>query len=67
MADLAPENADAWQLFFRVTSRFAADLHCVNAVLARVLDSLDGDEALDLLERLSLIYDTLCPPPEPKS
>jgi hypothetical protein len=65
MEDIAPENAEAWGLFQRISCRFAAEFQTASAFLARVLDGMDGDDALDLLDRLSLIFDAVCPPKKP--
>lgn len=60
---LDADNREAWSLFTTLYCRLAVDLPGVaGAVLARVIEDRRGDEATDLLERLSLIYEIVCPP-----
>lgn len=62
-ANLWPENAEAWVIFSSVARRFVADLHLGAYVLERQLADHTTDDALDLLDRLSLIYDLVSPAP----
>jgi hypothetical protein len=64
---LWPENAAAWALFNRIARRFVADLHAGGEALHRLTADLDAEDFADLLDRLTLIYDVVCPPPEPKA
>lgn len=59
LADL--ENARAWRIFHQVTCRFNADLQCGGAALERLTGDLDAETFADLLDRLRVLYDTLCP------
>jgi hypothetical protein len=60
---LDAENAEAWRIFGRIYSRLALDMPgFVEPFLARVLADYDTDDALDLSERLGVIYDVLNPP-----
>jgi hypothetical protein len=64
--DLDPENSEAWTLFSTLYCRLAADLPGVaGALLAKVIESRSSDEATDLMNRLNVIYDTVCPPKTP--
>jgi hypothetical protein len=61
--DLDPDNRAAWQLFGQVVSRLTMDVPgLVTPVLARIVSDMNGDDTLDLLQRLSVIYDTIVPP-----
>ena len=62
-ANLWPENAEAWAIFVSVARRFVADVHLGAYVLERQLADYTTDDALDILERLSLIYDLVSPAP----
>lgn len=66
LEDLWPENAEAWRLYHSLVSRFVADLGAGAEALRRATSGVaDGEAWAELLERLSLIYDLLCPPSTP--
>jgi len=67
MNDLWPENMAAWTLFHQVACRFSVDFHATPPMLAAVLRECDAEESLELLQRLSVIYDTVYPPPPKKT
>jgi hypothetical protein len=63
---LDPDNLEAWRLFGQILSRLCVDVPgLVSPILARVVAERDGEAATDLLQRLSLIYETVCPPKTP--
>lgn len=59
--DLQPENADAWGTFQRVSTRFLVDLHAGGLALDRLTADYSPDEFLDLVERLTVLYDIVAP------
>jgi len=63
---LAPENAEAWALFWRVCRRLTLDLALGGALIAKALEELNAEDSFDLVERLSTIYD-ICVPPTKQS
>lgn len=68
LEELDTANREAWHVFGQVCRRICHDIPGLAApVMARVVKDKDPEEATDLLERLSLIYDAVSPPPEPKS
>ncbi len=66
-AALWPENAEAWRVFLSVARRFIADTHLTPVVLAQHLAGRDEEHALDLIDRLALIYDMVVPSPKGES
>ncbi len=68
MNEIWPENLAAWKLFHQIACRFSVDFQATPPVLSAVLRDQDAEESLDLLQRLSVIYDTVYPPkPKPTS
>jgi hypothetical protein len=65
LTGLAPENAEAWRIYRLVASRFAADLHAGGVVLERITADLDPEAFEDLIQRLRILYEVLCPPTTP--
>jgi hypothetical protein len=64
LEDLWSENAEAWRLFNQMATRFTADLHLGGEVFRRLTaEVVDAEDLGDLLDRLSLIYELLYPPP----
>lgn len=61
-----PENFEAWSLFHRSVSRFTVDTHLTGIMVGRELAERDKEDAYTLLERLTMLYDILHPPPESK-
>lgn len=59
-----PENADAWRLFHKLFSRFTVDTHTASVLLEKLIAERDTDDAFDLMDRFTLLYDTLHPPPK---
>jgi hypothetical protein len=65
---LWPENAEAWRIFQQVVTRFTVDLHAGNEVLRRATAHVDDVEEFGaLMDRLSLIYELVYPPPTPST
>jgi hypothetical protein len=64
---LWPENAEAWRVFRQIATQFTVDLHAGNEVLRRLTGGLDDEAFGALLDRLSLIYTLLYPPPAAKA
>jgi len=60
---LWPVNRQAWSLSRQVLTRFTFDTHSVALALERATRDLDVEEFADLVERLSMIYSHLYPPP----
>lgn len=60
---LDADNQRAWALTHTVCSRFLGDAHAVGLALNRLTTDLDTDDFADMLSRVTLIYDVLCPPP----
>lgn len=58
------ENWEAWQLFHRVFTRCSVDTHVASVLVARLLNERETNDAFDLMERFTLLYDILQPPPE---
>jgi hypothetical protein len=65
--DLWPENAEAWNLFHRVCSRFTNEFQMVPVLVQKVIADLEPEDAIELAERRTLIYDTVGPPTPKKS
>lgn len=59
---LDEDNRRAWALWQRVAHRFVVDLHAGGQVLAWALADDPPEVALSMVERLSILYDTLHPP-----
>jgi len=51
-------------VYHQVASRFVVDLQAGGTVLALALADLPASDALACVERLSIIHDTLSPPPQ---
>lgn len=66
--DLAtdPANFEAYRIFQQAVSRFTVDTHTAPAILGRLTEHLGPEAYADLLDRLGLLYDVLCPAPERK-
>lgn len=58
---LFPENVLAWWLYTQVATRFLVDLHAGGLALQRLTADLSSDEFSETLERLTLLYDVVCP------
>lgn len=58
------ENRRAWDLTHLLCSRLMADTHGAGPLLVALTSDLDPEERADLLRRMTLIYDTLVPPPK---
>jgi hypothetical protein len=61
--ELWAENIDAWQVFQDLARRFVVDVGIGALVLERHLADRGIADALDLVDRLALIYDVVCPRP----
>lgn len=59
---LQPENREAWGLFKRLCSRFTHEFHVVPVLMERAIAEMEFDDAVELSQRLSVIYDGLYPP-----
>jgi hypothetical protein len=63
LEDLDPDNRQAWHLFGQTVTRLCVDVPgLVAPFIAKVISELDADDAMDLLARLSIIYDKVLPP-----
>ncbi len=60
------ENLEAWRVFHRCVTRFSVDTHTTSLLLDGELRGRDPADVPDLMSRLTLLYDILHPPPEPK-
>ena len=65
LAALDPANRDAWALFRRLVIRLAGDLGAGGVVLARLTSEMSLSEFEDMWHRLSILYDAICPVPQP--
>jgi hypothetical protein len=62
---LAVENAEAWRTYGRLMAhRWVWDADCGPWWIGEVFRGIDPDERDDLMDRISVIYDTLHPPKE---
>jgi hypothetical protein len=60
---LDPENREAWQLFGSIVSRLTLEIPgVVGPMFAKVIRDLNSEDAIELVQRLSVIYDTVIPP-----
>lgn len=60
------ENLEAWHLFNRAVNRFTVDAHVAGSVVLKIAGDRDPESFGDLVERLALLYDVVCPPTQPK-
>lgn len=58
---LEPVNANAWEVFTRIATRFVVDVGLGHEVVRRKCRQLSDDDSDELLDRLSLIYDIVMP------
>ena len=58
---LWPENADAWAIFQRLAQRFVVDAGLTPMLLTALTTDRDPQETVDLLERLTELYDIVVP------
>ena len=65
-ADLWPENAEAWRVFQGLASRLLVDWHLGPEVLRRLSEDFGPESFRDLMERLTVVYDLIYPPPPEK-
>jgi hypothetical protein len=61
-----PQNADAYRIFQQTVNRFTVDTHTAATILERLTEHLGPVAYADLIDRLGLLYDVLCPAPERK-
>jgi hypothetical protein len=59
-------NAEAWRLFTQTITRFSSDLHLAGVMVDRMTAGMDPEDFADLMRRFGILYDVLCPPPEPR-
>lgn len=64
LATLWPENIAAWRLFQQLRTRFVVDAGFVGGAFQMYTAEWSNDLRVDVLERLSVIYDLIIPPPE---
>lgn len=57
-------NRQAWQLFRQVATRFLSDAHAIPLALERLTADMDAETFADVVERLTVIYNVVCPPKE---
>lgn len=62
-ASVWPENLDAWHVFQRLAARVVVETHVGAEVFRRLTEERGPDDVDDLVERLSVIYEWLVPPP----
>jgi hypothetical protein len=60
------QNFEAWTLFHRCVTRFTVDTHIAHVMLEREVAEREKDDAFELMDRLTVLYDSLHPPPEKK-
>lgn len=60
------KNADAYRIFQQTVNRFTVDTHTAPAILGRLTEHLAPEDYGELVDRLGLLYDVLCPAPERK-
>ena len=65
LAGLDDANQEAWALYRKVITRLSADLHAGGIVLDRLSREMSAREFEDTWRRLVILYNALCPPPEP--
>jgi hypothetical protein len=58
---LDADNAAAWALFRRLSTRFVIERRLVPMLLARETTPLDDDDADDLIVRMSILHDAFFP------
>ena len=58
-------NREAWAMFQRLMSRFVVDLGAGSAVFARMTADVPDEAYADLVARLTVLYDIVCPPRTP--
>jgi hypothetical protein len=61
-AEVWPENLDAWQTFKRIASRIVIETQLGSEVFRKLTEDRTADEVHDLLERLDMIHEMVCPP-----
>ncbi len=61
-ATLDADNREAWDVYSRLCRRFSYDFHASTLLLERLTEHWPGSDVIDLLDRLSLMYDVLNPP-----
>lgn len=59
---LNAENAEAWEMFHRLASRFLVDAQLISTAFQQLMVGRDAADVLDVLERLEVIYDIVQPP-----
>lgn len=64
LGSLDEPNREAWRIFRLLASRFLVDLHAGGHVLDRLTADLDVEQFEDLMQRLRILYDVLCPVPQ---
>jgi hypothetical protein len=67
LGSLDEDNQRAWTIFQRLQSRFLLDHHASSVALDRLTRDLSHADCADLFDRLRVLYDIVCPPPERKS
>jgi hypothetical protein len=65
-ATLDAENRDAWRIYGQLCSRFAVDFGVAPDLLRALVDGWSPDDVVELMERLTVMYDVLSPAPQPK-
>ncbi len=64
-ATLDAANVEAWGLYHRMGNRFAVDFHLTADLFRGLVAGWPAEDVVDVLERLSVMYDTLSPPAPP--
>ena len=61
---LERDNAEAWDVYRRLASRFVREAGIGGRVFDGIVDGWDGDDIEELVTRLDIIHDVLAPPPQ---
>ena len=56
-------NREAWAVFHRCVTRFTVDAHLAAVALSAAVKDWETDDVLDLIDRLGILYNAICPPP----
>jgi hypothetical protein len=61
-----PQNAEAYRIFQQTANRFTVETHTAPVILGRLTEHLGPEAFSDMVDRIGLLYDVLCPAPERK-
>ena len=63
---LDAENLTAWRVYHQTVSRFSHEMRTAAMTLDRLTRDMEGEDFVELTDRLALIFDYLNPPPPEK-